>query len=47
MSMVNFGLQLGARLGKDAERMGAAQGRTLEPKATGRIKCLQQVAVGR
>ena len=39
MSMVDFGLQLGAGLGKDAERMGAALGETLEPKATGRIKC--------
>ena len=39
MSMVDFGLQLGAGLGKDAERMGAALGETLEPKATGCIKC--------
>ena len=36
---MDFGLQLGAGLGKHAERMGAALGETLEPKATGCIKC--------
>ena len=45
--MVSFAYSSVHGSGKDAERMGAALSKALGPKATGRIKCLQQRAVGR
>ena len=45
--MVSFAYSSVHGSGKDVEGMGAALSKTLGPKATGRIKCLQQRAVGR